>query len=140
MSCWLLAIYVPKSDKLLLIIQKASISNYRCHAIKYSCPKKLVLKSFLDTILQSRSLCYGQNRRNYQIVFKHYEAFCVLKQWNTYVTEMNSGGKTMWFKLLIKSLVFSMLLGGKISNEYLGFEIIIFLWFNQRIYPSKKII
>ena len=89
MSCWLLAIYVPKSDKLLLIIQKASISNYRCHAIKYSCPKKLVLKSFLDTILQSRSLCYGQNRRNYQIVFKHYEAFCVLKQWNTYVTEMN---------------------------------------------------
>ena len=25
-----------------LHIQKASISNYRCHAIKYSCPKKLV--------------------------------------------------------------------------------------------------
>ena len=52
-----LPIYVSKSEKLLLIIQKASISNYRCHAIKYSCPKKLVLKSFLDTILQSRSLC-----------------------------------------------------------------------------------
>ena len=57
MSRWFLAIYVPKSDKLLLIIQKASISNYGSHAIKYSCPKKLVLKSFSDTILQSRSLC-----------------------------------------------------------------------------------
>ena len=47
---------VPKSEKLLLIIQKASINNYRCHVIKYSCPKKLVSKSFLDTILQSRWL------------------------------------------------------------------------------------
>jgi hypothetical protein len=57
---WFLAIYVSKSENLLLIIQKASISNYRCHAIKYSCLKKLVLKSFLDTILQSRSLCNVQ--------------------------------------------------------------------------------
>ena len=45
-----------KKWKLLLIIQKASISNYRCHAIKCSFPKKLVWKSFLDTILQTRSL------------------------------------------------------------------------------------
>ena len=36
-----------------------SISNYRCHTTKCSCPKKLVWKSFLDTILQSRSLCSG---------------------------------------------------------------------------------
>ena len=42
-----------------MYVQKVSISNYRCHAIKYSCPKKLALKSFLDTILQSRSVCYG---------------------------------------------------------------------------------
>ena len=48
---------VQKSEKLFLIIQNASIRKYRCHAIKYSCPKKLVWKSFLDTILQSRSLC-----------------------------------------------------------------------------------
>ena len=46
-----------KVKKLLFIIQKASISNYSCHEIKCSCPKKLVWKSFLDTILQSRSLC-----------------------------------------------------------------------------------
>ena len=52
-----LPIYVSKSEKLLLIIQNGSISNYRCHAIKYSSPKKLVLKSFLDTILQPRSVC-----------------------------------------------------------------------------------
>jgi hypothetical protein len=48
--------FVPKSKKLILIVQKASISK-RCHAMKYSCPKKLFWKSFLDTILQSRSLC-----------------------------------------------------------------------------------
>ena len=41
-----------KTEKSLLIIQKASIGNYRCNAIKYSC-----LEIFLDTILQSRSLC-----------------------------------------------------------------------------------
>ena len=52
--------YVSKSEKLFLIIQNGSISNYRCHAIKYSCPKKLVLKSFLDTILQPRSVCIGK--------------------------------------------------------------------------------
>ena len=34
-----------------------SISVYRCHAIKYSCPKKLVLKSFLETFWRFRSLC-----------------------------------------------------------------------------------
>ena len=39
-----------------MIIQKASVSNYRYQAIKCSCHKKLVWKSFLDTILQSRSL------------------------------------------------------------------------------------
>ena len=39
---------------------KASISNYRCHTTKCSCPIKLVWKSFLDTILQSRSLCIVQ--------------------------------------------------------------------------------
>ena len=43
--------------KNLFIIQKASISKYRCHAIRCSCPKKLFWKSFLDTILRSRSLC-----------------------------------------------------------------------------------
>ena len=48
--------FIIKSEKLLLIIQKASISNYRCPAIKISCPITLVWKSFLDTILQSRSL------------------------------------------------------------------------------------
>ena len=32
--------------------------HYQLYAIKFSCPKKLVLKSFLDTILQSRSVCY----------------------------------------------------------------------------------
>ena len=51
--------YVSKSEKLLFIIQNGSIGNYKCHAIKYHCPKKLVLKSFLDTILQSRSVCDG---------------------------------------------------------------------------------
>ena len=30
-----------KKRKRLLIVQKASISNYRCHAIGCSCPKKL---------------------------------------------------------------------------------------------------
>ena len=60
--CGFLANYVPKSEKILLIIQKASISNYRCHAIKYFCPKKLVLKSFLDTILQSISLWEGREK------------------------------------------------------------------------------
>ena len=58
-ASWFLANLVPKSEKLILIIQKASISNYKYHAIKCSCPKKLAWKSFLDTILQSRSLCYG---------------------------------------------------------------------------------
>ena len=54
-----LHISVPKGEKLLFINQKASISNYICHAIKYSCSKELVLKSLLDSILQSRSLCSG---------------------------------------------------------------------------------
>ena len=53
-----LPILYQKVKKTLLIIQKASISIYKCHAIKYSCPKKLVLKSFLDTILQPRSVCH----------------------------------------------------------------------------------
>ena len=35
-------------------------TTYRCHAIEYSGPKKLVLKSFLDTILEPRSVCPGQ--------------------------------------------------------------------------------
>ena len=50
--------FVPKSKKLLLIIHEASITNYRCHTTKCSYPKKLVWKSFLDTILQTRSLCH----------------------------------------------------------------------------------
>ena len=54
-----LPILYQKSEKLLLIIQKTSISNYRSHANKCSCPKTFFWKSFLDTILQSRSLCSG---------------------------------------------------------------------------------
>ena len=50
-------LYQKVKKKILLIIQKASISNSRSQAIKCSCHKKLVWKSFLDTILQSRSLC-----------------------------------------------------------------------------------
>ena len=52
-----LPIYVPTSEKLLLIIQKASICNITFHSIRNSCPKMLVWKSFLDIILQSKSLC-----------------------------------------------------------------------------------
>ena len=39
-----------------MIIQKTFNSIFRCHAIKCPCPKKLAWKSFLDTILQSRSV------------------------------------------------------------------------------------
>ena len=73
-SSWLRpCIYVPKSDKSLLIIQKVSIRNYRCHAIKYSWPKELFLKSFLDTILPSRSLWRGQVNQlfNFNIFFSY---------------------------------------------------------------------
>ena len=49
--------FCTKKKNLLFIKQKASISIYRCHAIECFCPKKLFWKSFLDTILQSRSLC-----------------------------------------------------------------------------------
>ena len=62
---------VSKSEKLLLIIQNGSISNYRCHAIKYSWPKKLFLKSFLDTILQPRSVCNVKNKFFDLSVYKH---------------------------------------------------------------------
>ena len=58
----ILPIFLPKSKKILLNILKASLSNFKSCAIKYSCPNKLVLKSFLDTILQSRSLCDVRNR------------------------------------------------------------------------------
>ena len=34
---------------MLFNIQKASIGKYRSHAIRYSCPIKLFLNSFLDT-------------------------------------------------------------------------------------------
>ena len=33
-----------------------------------SCPKKLVLKSFLDTILQSRSLCIRTKMKKYKVL------------------------------------------------------------------------
>ena len=51
---WFLANFVPKKVK-NYIIQKASISVYSCHKCSYS--KELVWKSFLDIVLQSRSLC-----------------------------------------------------------------------------------
>ena len=41
-SCSFFAHFVPKSNILLLIIQKPSISIFRCHAIKCPCPQKLV--------------------------------------------------------------------------------------------------
>ena len=56
-----LPILYQKVKNLPLIIQKPFISIFRCHAIKCPCPKKLVWKSFLDTILQSRSLCNSQS-------------------------------------------------------------------------------
>ena len=59
LSCWFLTNFVPKSENLLFIIQKTSISIYRSHAIECLCPKMLFWKSFLDTILQSRSVCNG---------------------------------------------------------------------------------
>jgi hypothetical protein len=51
-KCWIIFLSIfchfkPKSEKLVLFIQKASIINYRCHSIKNSYPKKLVWKSFL---------------------------------------------------------------------------------------------
>ena len=55
--CWFLGNLVPKSKKLIAIIKKASTSNSKYHAIKCFCPKKLVLKSFLNALFYiSRSL------------------------------------------------------------------------------------
>ena len=48
-SCWFLANFVPKSEKIILIIQKTG--NYRSHAITCSCPKKLACKYFSDILL-----------------------------------------------------------------------------------------
>ena len=41
----------------------AEESLYRCLAIKFSSPKTLIWKLFLDTILQSRSLCFERSAR-----------------------------------------------------------------------------
>ena len=77
---WFLANFVPQSEKLLLFTQKASISNYRCHENKCFCPENLVWKSFLDTILWSRSLWYVDTTLLNTIVFSRRECRQVTNQ------------------------------------------------------------